>query len=454
MIRRKESLPVLLHVSCLLVLSTQAQTNCGDAPPCNRSDIFPVGAPDCRVDLSDLGQLLTNFTGGTADCGKRREDGDIVTGDGCVNLGDLGQMLADFGARCEDFEPQPIWPGQIFSVANFGSPDRLAAGDVNGDGHADVVFSTYERQSCLRMAPGRGDGTIGPVVGLPPVIHPGYVRLIGVADMNGDGAQDVVARIHDFANGTPAVIVVMNENGMPSRAVFTGPVATRTTCGTVGDFNGDSFPDIALGINLQQIAIATNHGDGTFGTPQFLNINALALAAGDLNQDGQDDLVAVTESPPQMIILRNVGGTFPTQEVFPLIRTRGLLLEIADINRDGRPDIILDQQFAFMSEYVTVFRNGGSGTFHSGASYKIRYAPAAMHLGDMNGDGFPDVAYAIEWTAGRLNSVDLLLNNKAGGFSEEGEYPGWQGVLTTGDFNENGTDDVVVANTPASVVPH
>lgn len=68
---------------------------------CARSDIAPLLAPDCAVNLDDLGALLASYAPGVP--GKSRADGDIApppTGDGFVDLADLGQMLSDFGSDC------------------------------------------------------------------------------------------------------------------------------------------------------------------------------------------------------------------------------------------------------------------------------------------------------------------------------------------------------------------
>ena len=79
-------------------LSVNAPSGCANPQAgCDASDIFPVGG-DCIVDLSDLGNLLSNFgAAGT------RDDGDVFpvgTGDGLVDLSDLGQMLSDYGTDC------------------------------------------------------------------------------------------------------------------------------------------------------------------------------------------------------------------------------------------------------------------------------------------------------------------------------------------------------------------
>lgn len=69
---------------------------------CDNSDIFPAATPDCNVDISDLGVVLANYAPGVG--GKTRAQGDIFplggTGDGEVNLSDLGQLLTDFGTDC------------------------------------------------------------------------------------------------------------------------------------------------------------------------------------------------------------------------------------------------------------------------------------------------------------------------------------------------------------------
>lgn len=70
-------------------------------PACEQSDIFPPGAADCMIDLSDLGVVLANFEPGVF--GKLRAHGDVFppgVGDGQVDLSDLGQILADFGTDC------------------------------------------------------------------------------------------------------------------------------------------------------------------------------------------------------------------------------------------------------------------------------------------------------------------------------------------------------------------
>lgn len=91
---------------CGSIASTPAElrvvsAGCADAQhACAQADIFPADAPDCFVDLGDLGVLLANYDGGP---GKTRAQGDIFPadgGDGNVDLGDLGVMLSVYGADC------------------------------------------------------------------------------------------------------------------------------------------------------------------------------------------------------------------------------------------------------------------------------------------------------------------------------------------------------------------
>lgn len=86
-------------VAATLVVTPSACPNV--QPGCTNSDIFPGATPDCVVDLSDLGEVLSNYAPGVG--GKTRALGDIFPlagGDGVVDLSDLGQMLSDFGTDC------------------------------------------------------------------------------------------------------------------------------------------------------------------------------------------------------------------------------------------------------------------------------------------------------------------------------------------------------------------
>ena len=76
---------------------------CARTAPCDGADMYPA-IGDCRVDLSDVGVVLANWTGDVGDCRKARWEGDVYPldgGDGCVDLGDLGAVLASFGTECE-----------------------------------------------------------------------------------------------------------------------------------------------------------------------------------------------------------------------------------------------------------------------------------------------------------------------------------------------------------------
>ncbi len=95
---------VLLIADKLGVTVPDCAPSCpNNLPGCDNSDIFPAGAEDCIVNLSDLGVVLANFQVGVP--GKTRAQGDIFplggTGDGIVDLSDLGQVLADFGTNCQ-----------------------------------------------------------------------------------------------------------------------------------------------------------------------------------------------------------------------------------------------------------------------------------------------------------------------------------------------------------------
>ena len=94
---------------------------------------------------------------------------------------------------------------------------------------------------------------------------------------------------------------------------------------------------------------------------------------------------------------------------------------VADLNRDGHPDIVTTQ---FTSNMVTVFLNHGNGTFTDGgsATYLVGSAPQRVVVADFNGDGNPDLAVGT-CTFSTGNVVSVLFGNGDGTFQPRVDYP-------------------------------
>jgi hypothetical protein len=191
---------------------------------------------------------------------------------------------------------------------------------------------------------------------------------------------------------------------------------------------------------------------------------ANAVAIADVNGDGKPDLVvtnwcaftACTDPSTIGVLLGKGDGTFPTLATYP---SGGLFADsvaIADVNGDGKPDLIVancgsNSQTNCVSTSnsgnVAVLLGNGDGTFQSAVTYSLGASGAtSVAVADVNGDGKPDLIVATGSNTAGL--VGVLLGNGNGTFQAEATY-GSGGIsplaVAVGNLG-NGHFDVVVAN--------
>ena len=177
------------------------------------------------------------------------------------------------------------------------------------------------------------------------------------------------------------------------------------------------------------------------GPQQTMIPGAQSFAVGDLNNDGKDDIAAVVGG--NLEIYLSTGASFAPPVVVPA--ALGAVF-IGDVNNDGREDII---GFSTNAHDVVVYLNHGDGTFGLGRPYRVGLNPALIAIGDLNGDGFADLAVTIHGaTTLEDGQLAVLLNNGQGGFDPPQLYPTGlnpNGVVIA-DFNQDGHNDVAVVN--------
>jgi len=166
----------------------------------------------------------------------------------------------------------------------------------------------------------------------------------------------------------------------------------------------------------------------------------------DLDGDGKSDLaVANYDSDDVSVLWGNGDGTFtPADTTFSVgsaLFESPVAIAIADINGDGKLDIITANEFA---DTVTVFLNQGGRTFAAAKESPTGTSPEAIAVGDFNGDGKFDAATPNS----QDDTVTVLLSNGDGTFSIPSVIPvgtdPW--ALVAVDLNHDGILDLVVAN--------
>jgi hypothetical protein len=214
----------------------------------------------------------------------------------------------------------------------------------------------------------------------------------------------------------------------------------------VGDLNGDGKPDIVTAnASADSVSVLLGNGDGTFQAKQDYptGFGSLSVAVADVNGDGKLDLVVGNDNGVASVLLGNGDGTFQAEKEYV---AGGGRAAVGDVNGDGRPDIVTTGRGG-----VSVLLGNGDGTFQAKHDYATGGAnPISVAIGDVNGDGEPDIVTAtwnsyLYYGAGL---VSVLLGNGDGTFQSPRDYvtgPQPESVVI-GDLNGDGRPDIVTAN--------
>lgn len=276
-------------------------------------------------------------------------------------------------------------------IKEWGGGPQMAFGDINADGITDMVKNILGNgETWLSVGIGNGDGTFK---AFGTYRHDGTVTM-ALGDLNGDGYADLLSTTAGYVH------VRMNKGD----GTFTSAVSyTATTASIVriGDFNNDGDLDfVAGGGDNHVLTVRLGAGDGAFGEavsyegPHLLT----TLDVADVNNDGKTDLISSEKDGwgggEIHVRLGQGDGTFANPLTIDLEwGSNPLNMSIADFNRDGNLDFAEGTYQYGQGSFVTVQLGNGNGTFSLAKSYKDTsvYNSAKIAAADINGDGKPDI---------------------------------------------------------------
>lgn len=315
-----------------------------------------------------------------AGCTVRELGAGDFTGDG------YGDVLLYNGGVWKLSEGQPGALGPL-SNTSIGGTEVLVA-DVNGDGVDDVI--TWDPASAQhrlevwfggvnfpRASPNQTDsiGTTSPTVG----------------DFDGDGYDDLAFDDNGYA---PVKVRYGGPNGLGAAVNVTTGYVGGTVASADGD--GDGYDDLFILTNYSDLRRYRGGPNGlaaardiTFQTPGLSSFDELHPIGGDLDGDGQDDLMIYTSSgDARMIYSRGA-----TMRMGPTAQDVTRLLVIDDIDGDGDDEFAGGKPNLGPGEVLVVF--GGApptvGARLNGTS-PIGQVGRALGTADFNGDGRSDLA--------------------------------------------------------------
>jgi hypothetical protein len=385
--------------------------------------------------------------------------------------------------------------------AAFGQ--SLAAGDFNADGKTDLAVGarrpdTYGGRVYLFYNDGSmpTNSSAADVVILSQAANSYFGWAMAAGDFNADGKTDLAVGATRYSSYTGRTYIFYNDGAYPANCSAADVIITGSSTNyyfgdslAAGDYNSDGRLDLAVGAhgyssNTGRAFIFYNDGtmptstvaaDVTITGGASSNYFGAATTAGDFNFDGRTDLAVgaynYSSATGRAYIFYN-DGTIPTSTATADVTITGEAtsnefghaLAAADLNTDGRTDLVVGAESYAGTGRAYVFYNDGSiPATASTADLKItgggtsQNFASALAVGDFNADGRADLAvgdywYGTGWSGGAFiffNDGLMPTSTDAADVSITAEIPvygGFGSPLIAGDLNGDGRTDLVAGS--------
>ena len=456
-------------------------------------------------------QTGANFGGAVAAAGDVNGDGygDVIVGAKFYNNGSTDEGAAwVYHGSAAGLSATPAWSaeGNVHEV-EFGCAVS-SAGDVNGDGYADVLVGSWRYPYGYPLE-GRAFVYYGSQSGLSTVVNwagsggqadglYGFA-VSGAGDVNGDGYGDFLVGARDYDGGASTTGRVFayygSESGPFPGWVEDGPIAYArfgAAVSAAGDVNGDGYADIIIGApdyanpDTNEGAVYVYHGSGSGLSPDpgwqiegnsySMHYGQSVSTAGDVNGDGYGDVIfggswnAHDDEGRALVFLGSATGLKSsavwTAEGNQIDAFLGYSVSTAgDVNGDGYSDVIVGAPWydaALLNEGRAMVYHGSpaglslsTGWYAEGNQDSAYYGHAVASAGDVNGDGYADVIVGANYyDNGEVDEGRAFVYHG----SETGPSTGYDwisegnqnyaqfgySVSGAGDVNGDGYDDVVI----------
>jgi hypothetical protein len=294
--------------------------------------------------------------------------------------------------------------------------------------------------------------------------NPGVTPALVAADLNGDGKPDLIST----SDNGEAINVWLN-NGTGGFVLGGQISAGNGNVLAVGDVLGNGIPDIvAAGYGgpdnwseKDPLSLLLGNGKGSFTRAWSYNVlptpaPITSLALADFYGNGRLGLVAADTVGDVFVSTSSISTRVPPRYFqslsIPAIAANPgpSWVAVGDVNGDGKPDIVVANSGVQRSgDSVSVLLGNGSGTFGAAQCYTVGGSPTAVAVCDFNRDGKLDIV-----TANSNSTVSVLLNNGNGTFGAAQNYAisGPANSVAVADFNHDGFLDIATTGAEMDVL--
>ena len=447
---------------------------------------------------AESNQVDADFGSSVSTAGDVNGDGysDVIVGARLYDNGESNEGRAYvYHGSASGLDAAAAWTAESNQATSRFGASVSTAGDVNGDGYADVIVGARQydngesNEGRAYVYHGSMTGLAGTAAWTAESNQVGAnfgVSVSTAGDVNGDSCSDVIIGAHQYDGGESdegrAFLYHGSTTGLESTEAWTAESNQASgyfgySVSTAGDINSDGYADVIVGAQLYDGGESDEgrayvyHGkpSGLAPTSAWSALGCTS-AAGDFNGDGFSDLVVgyplgelgVFEMEGAALVYYGsstgpgpLGWLVAGNQDFARM---GESVAACDVNGDGYSDVIVGSPGYDQGEtdegVVRVWHGSANGLPFEVANWEVQSNSALGYLGesvsnagDVNGDGYSDV---IVGQAG--SSRAYVWHGSAGGLMLT---PDWQGdhqvasrygypVSTAGDVNGDGYSDVIV----------
>jgi hypothetical protein len=333
------------------------------------------------------------------------------TGSGTYSL-QLKSLTANLGTIVHNVS-QGLFAGggqayYLLGVAAGGALQVQLTASATLQGQLSLELLDPDKLTVLATGTASGPSGPGQVEQASVAVTPGQTILVQVSDTAGTQGNYTL----EFTN--------LDQLTTPENASLLVPAGAGPSSVAVGDLNGDGIPDLVVADALSNtVSVLLGNGDGTFQAPRQFAVGAFQ-----------------TPNP--------LGAEFK----LPTFRRKVVL---ADLTHNGKLDIVVTN---YDSGDVSVLLNRGDGTFEPQRRFDATTAPFDVAVGDLTGNGIPDLVVASADLSG-MSTVAVLLGRGDGTFQPERTFmvptPGDVAFssVAIADLNHDGKADLVFSGSPS-----
>jgi hypothetical protein len=347
-------------------------------------------------------------------------------------------LLALAAAAARPTLAQSCSPELFVTAARYAvaiNPYTIAVGQFDGDGIPDLAAAGASfGTSGLVVLPGNGDGTFG----TPIPTDVSDIAHMAAADFNGDGFTDIALDVAEHH----IMVFISNGDGTFQPGVEVGAVQFPSGMQAAALTPGGPV-DLVLPGDSGAIYVIPGNGDGTFGAPIESSATSGDIVVGDLNGDGNLDVVG-TDNGAILVSLGHGDRTFDPPMSFPVAPSLGSIA-IGDVDGDGHADVgvAIDDYAEVTGGFVGILKGNGDGTLQAAVETPVGQSPRSLSFADLDGDGALDAVVEADGFVIVLRGTNTLVFASLTAYIAD---DGGVWAIAVEDLDGDGVRDVATAN--------